>query len=63
MDEAERLREWLDLIRGIAYDRDGCATAESLGQLVDELYEMAGKALNGEQVKYEVTHAPNNRRP
>jgi hypothetical protein len=37
----EALEGCLGDIRGIAYDRDGCATVESLGQLVDEIYELA----------------------
>ena len=36
--------EWLELIEQIAFDYDGCKTAESLKSLVDEIVEMAQKA-------------------
>lgn len=36
--------EWLQLIEQVAFDYDGCKTAESLKSLVDEIVEMAQKA-------------------
>ncbi len=47
---ALRYQGALRLIHDIAYDRDGFAEAEHLGQLVDELYHLAGRALLGEDV-------------
>lgn len=41
----ERYRHALELIADIAYDRDGYASAEKLGELVDELREIALEAL------------------
>lgn len=36
--------EWMELIRDIGFDYDGCYTVESLKGLVDELVEMSVKA-------------------
>jgi CubicO group peptidase (beta-lactamase class C family) len=41
LDEIDRLRERLSLIYGLTYDRDGLTTAESLGELVDEVCEIS----------------------
>lgn len=46
--EVDRLRFWLETIHNVAWDRDGFASAEDLGKLVDELYGYAKDALNGE---------------
>jgi len=48
--EKELLRRGLHVISGIAYDRDGYKTALSLGDLVDELKQLADRTLNGENV-------------
>jgi hypothetical protein len=58
MTDAERLTEWLTLIRDIADDYDGYRAAEDLMGLVDELREMAEKALNGESVQWERLNPP-----
>jgi hypothetical protein len=39
--ERDRLRERLSLIYGLTYDRDGRATIEGLGELVDEVCRIA----------------------
>lgn len=36
--------EWMELIRDIGFDYDGCNSVESLKELVDELVEMSQKA-------------------
>lgn len=36
--------EWMELIRDIGFDYDGCNTVESLKGLVDELVEMSVEA-------------------
>ncbi len=40
-------RQWLQFIANIAYDRDGYYSAKDLGELVDELREMALDGLKG----------------
>ena len=53
-DRVIQLEAALELIGGIAFDRDGYKSAESLGELVDELYRYArnpadaAKRLRGE---------------
>lgn len=42
-------RNWLQYIADIAYDRDGWKSAKDLGELVDELREMAIEALAGDE--------------
>jgi hypothetical protein len=41
LDEVDRLRERLSLIYGLTFDRDGRATVEGLGELVDEVCRIA----------------------
>lgn len=40
-------KNWLQYISDIAYDRDGWKNAKDLGELVDELRDMAIEALAG----------------
>lgn len=45
-------RDWLQYIKDITYDRDGYHTAKDLGELVDEIYDVAKDALNGKESPY-----------
>jgi hypothetical protein len=41
-------KNWLEYIRDILFDRDGCRNAEDLGNLIDDVRENTKKALRGE---------------
>ena len=53
MTEVTKLRNWLILIKDIAYDHDGYHNAKDLAELVDELRGYAIEALKRKEPPFD----------
>jgi hypothetical protein len=48
MSQEQEYKNWLEYILDVSLDRDGFKNAEDLGNLVDEIHNLANKALRDE---------------